>query len=163
VHDTALSEQTNPLEKAEIFSLALTVRKFEAIPMMLRLSLEYGVLVFLAAIGVIQLAVMSSRLHKLVFFKRKVNGYLFSLVMIIPACYIFFTWNYHYATGIVQGAEQAGLFILSITLALVFTLTVSSLINRSRPGSPAPEKEGLEVLREITYFQALYRRFGRRD
>jgi hypothetical protein len=131
--------------------------------MMLRLSLEYAIPVFLAVTGVIQIAANHGRLHKLLFFKRKLYIYVSSAVMILPAFYVFFTWNYHYATGVIQGSEQAGLFILSMVLAVVFTLAVSSLMNRSSHGPQELPKEGLDVLKEETYFQALRRRLWRRS
>jgi hypothetical protein len=138
-------------------------RGFEVDAMMLRLSLEYSILVFLAVTGVIQLAANHNSLHKLLFFKRKVYIYVSSAVMILPAFYVFFTWNYHYATGVIQGSEQAGLFILSMVIAIIFTLGVSSLLNRSPLESQALSKEGLDVLKEVTYFQALWRRLCRRS
>jgi hypothetical protein len=143
-------------------------RRSEAAIMMFRLSLEYGLLVFLAVTGVLQLAAIHNNLKKLLFFKRKVYGYILSAVIILPALVIFFTWNYRNATGIVQGSEQAGLFMLAMVLAVIFTLVLSSLLNHTRSNPPvskttASKKEGLDALRELTYFQALGRLFSRRS
>jgi hypothetical protein len=130
--------------------------------MMLRLSLEYILLVFLAISGVLQLVAIHGDLFKLLFFKRKGYGYVLAAVLVLPALFLLFTWNYRNATGIIQGAEQAGLFVLSLLLATIFTLVLSSFLNRSGVNPPATQREGLEALREVTYYQALCRRFGRR-
>jgi hypothetical protein len=122
--------------------------------MLIRLSLEYCYLVFIAGVGVLQAAAAYNNLRGLLFNRSKGYTYLFSALAIIPALYYFFTWNKHRATGIIEGSQQAGLFICSIFFALITTLLISSLINHSLRQHEI-HAEGLEVLRDISFFHAL--------
>jgi hypothetical protein len=131
--------------------------------MMLKLSLEYTALVFLAIVGVLQIAAICGHLSKLLFFSKKAHGYILAGLLILPAMVVFFTWNYYNPTGIIQGAEQAGLFMVSLVLALIVTLGFSSILNHSRAAAPRTHKEGVDALREVTYFQAFDRSSERKS
>ena len=102
------------------------------------LSWEYSLLVFVAVLGVIQVAAANSGLRGLLFAPGAVRirfwptgkrweltyrhfSYLFAAVTVLPALGFFFVWNSHNATGIIQGSEQAGLFILSTAMGSTFT------------------------------------------
>jgi hypothetical protein len=111
--------------------------------------------------GVLQAAAAHNNLWGLLFFRRRLYANLFAAVTIIPALAAFFTWNYYNATGVIQGAQQAGLFTLGIVIALVFTLVLSSLLNRTRLPQCGFPREGLDALREETFFRLIRRRFGR--
>jgi hypothetical protein len=130
--------------------------------MMMSLSMEYLALVFLAVLGVLQLAAMRGRWFKLLFFQEKAATYLLSAVLVLLPLVLLFTWNYRNATGVVQGAEQAGLFMLALVLAVVYTAALSSLMNYSDRNSTSEHKEGLEVLRDMTFYEALCRLLGRK-
>jgi len=144
------------------------------------LSLEYGILVFVAVLGVIQAAAANASLRGLLFAPGTVRirffpsgrrwaltylhfSYLFAAVTVLPALGYFFVWNSHNATGIIQGSEQAGLFVLSTAAGGIFSLIASSLINQWRLQNNQTEAKGLEALKDITWFQAVWRRWVRRS
>lgn len=143
------------------------------------LSWEYSLLVFVAVLGVIQVAAANSGLRGLLFAPGAVRirfwptgqrweltyrhfSYLFAAVTVLPALGFFFVWNSHNATGIIQGSEQAGLFILSTAAGGIFSLIASSLINQWRLQNNHTHANGLEALKEITWYQAVWRRWVRR-
>lgn len=144
------------------------------------LALEYGLLVFAAGLGVFQAAAANAGLRGLLFAPGTVRirfwpsgriwtltyhafSYLFAAVTVLPSLGFFFVWNSHNATGIIQGSEQAGLFVLGVSLALLVTLIASSLINQWRLQTNQTRAEGLEALKDITWYQALWRRWVRRQ
>ena len=130
--------------------------------MITRLALEYFCLAFVATVGVLQVVAAYNELRGVSFFGRKIYSYLFAAFTVGPALAGFFTWNLRNPTGIIQGSEQFGCFMLALTAALIFTLAASSLLkNRHLRGNHA-QHDGLEALREVTFFQALRHRFGRR-
>lgn len=142
--------------------------------------MEYGILVFVAVLGVIQAAAANASLRGLLFAPGTVRirffpsgrrwaltylhfSYLFAAVTVLPALGYFFVWNSHNATGIIQGSEQAGLFVLSTAAGGIFSLIASSLINQWRLQNNQTEAKGLEALKDITWFQAVWRRWVRRS
>ncbi len=143
------------------------------------LSREYSLLVFVAVLGVIQVSAANSGLRGLLFAPGAVRirfwpsgrrwaltyvhfSYLFGAVTILPALGYFFVWNSHNGTGIIQGSEQAGLFVLSTAAGGIFSLLASSLINQWRLQRNQTHANGLEALKEITWFQAIWRRWMRK-
>lgn len=128
---------------------------------MARLALEYFCLVFLAAVGVLQAVAAGNGLTGLSFFGRRIYGYLFAASTVGPALAGFFTWNLRNPTGIIQGKEQFGFFMLALIVALAFTLAVSSLLKHSLCRGNYAQHDGLEALRGVTFFQALRHRFRR--
>ncbi len=131
--------------------------------MMMTLTMEYLTLVFLAITGVIQLAALHARWFKLLFFQEKAAVYVLSAILVLLPLGLLFTWNYRNHTGVVQGAEQAGMFMLGLTLSVLYTLLLSSLINHSDGNSGSEHKEGLEALRDLTFYEALRRLLGRKQ
>jgi hypothetical protein len=129
---------------------------------MTNLALGYFSLVFVAAVGVLQVVAAYNELRGVSFFSRKIYGYLFAAFTVGPALAGFFTWNSRNPPGIVQGREQFVFFLLALTAALSFTLVASSLLNNRRLRGNHAQYDGLEALREVTFFQALRHRFGRR-
>jgi len=144
------------------------------------LSLEYAILVFAAVLGVIQVAAANAGLIGLLFAPGTVRirffpsgrrwtltylhfSYLFAAVTVFPALGFFFVWNQYNGTGIIQGVEQAGLFVFSTAGAGIFSLIASSLINQWRLQHNQTDAKGLEALKDITWFQAMWRRWGRRS
>ena len=143
------------------------------------LALEYSLLVFAAVLGVIQAAAANAGLRGLLFAPGAVRirfwpserrwtltyhhfSYLFAAVTVLPALGFFFVWNSHNATGIIQGSQQAGFFVLSTAAGGIFSLAASSLINQWRLQNNETQAEGLEALKDITWFQAVWRRWVRR-
>jgi hypothetical protein len=131
--------------------------------MFLKLSFVYIILVFLAGVGVLQAAAAFNDLNGLLFFPKKMFSYFFALVMTGLPLAVLFDWNWHYAIGIIQGAEQTELFFLTMVLALFFTLLVSSIINVRRFSEPNDNLEGLDSLRKSTYFQMLKSHFRKKN
>jgi len=144
------------------------------------LSLEYAALVFTAVLGVIQVAAANAGLIGLLFAPGTVRirwfpsgrrwtltyrhfSYLFAAVTVLPALGFFFVWNYYNGTGIIEGSQQSGLFILSTAAAGIFSLIASSLINQWRLQNHQTQARGLEALKEVTWFQAVWRRWVRRN
>ena len=131
--------------------------------MFLKLSLDYSLPVFIAGVGVLQATAAYNGLFGLLFFPKKVFSYVFAVVTLGLALAVLFYWNWHYATGIIQGAQQAAFSLISMVLALLFTLIVASLINHARFPAMRKNTEGLDTLRDRTFFQALKQRFGRQS
>ncbi len=93
--------------------------------MITELALEYFGLVFVAAVGVLQVVAAYNELRGVSFFSRSIYGYLFAAFTVGPALAGFFTWNSRNPFGIVQGREQFVFFLLALTAALSFTLVAS--------------------------------------
>jgi len=129
---------------------------------MFMLALEYSASVFVAAVGVLQVAATYNGLKGMSFFNGKIYGYFFGFIAIIAPLAALFTWNLRNATGIIEGPEQFFCFVLAFAVALVFTFTVSSLIMGKELSGNTPEHNGLEALKEVTFFQALRYWFGHR-
>jgi hypothetical protein len=127
-----------------------------------RLSLEYGLRVFAAGVGVLQVVAATKGLWGLLFFRRRVFAYIFAFLTITPSLVGFFTWNQRNATGLIQGSEQFGLFIFSMAVAFAFTFFVSSWVNRSRFEHSQVQQEGIEALRGATFLQIMQHRFSKR-
>jgi hypothetical protein len=119
------------------------------------LSLKYWLLVFLAVLGVLQGAAARNNLRGLFFFGRRSLSYVFAALAIGFSLFIFFTWNSRYATGIVEGAEQAGIFTLGILAAVFCTLVVSSAIGSVSFKRQSGHPHGLEALKKATIFNIL--------
>jgi hypothetical protein len=144
------------------------------------LSLEYAILVFAAVLGVIQVAAANAGLRGLLFAPGTVRirfwpsgrcwtltylhfSYLFAAITVLPALGFFFVWNQYNEIGIIQGVEQAGLFVLSTAVGGIFSLIASSLINQWRLQNNQTDAKGLEALKDVTWFQAVWRRWVRRS
>jgi hypothetical protein len=122
------------------------------------LPLVYRILVFVAALGVIQSAAAYNDLRGLLFFRRKLYAYIFGIITAGVPLGIFFRWNYMFATGIIAGTQQTGLFVVSVLAAIVMNLIMSSLINIGYYPQSAAPTTGLEALRESTFFRVIRER-----
>ena len=127
------------------------------------LGRDYVILVFLASVGVIQLAVAHAGLTKLLFLKRTPYAYALGLTLVIVG----FTWFFwpgprHVpdTAGGLDGNDQAARFALSALAAVLFTVLATSALNRRTgsslpPPPPAGATSSLEALRDQTYLEAL--------
>lgn len=86
---------------------------------------------------------------------RVAFGYIFAAITVIPALVYFFVWNQRNETGIIEGPEQAGFFVLSMASAVAFTFLSASVINHWRLRHNKPNGTGLEALKDITWAQAI--------
>jgi len=143
------------------------------------LALRYGVAVFVAVLGVIQAASAHAGLRGLLFFPWSVrirfwrsrhcrtltcrhSSYIFAGITVLPSVWYLFVWNSYNEVGIIEGAEQAGLFVLCTLVGGVFSLLLSSLINHWRLQYNQTQAQGLEALKEVTWFQSFWRRWAER-
>jgi len=129
---------------------------------MLELAIEYSCLVFIAALGVFQLAAAYGQMRGVSFFTRRIYGFIFSALTAIPALIGLFTWNQRNSIGIIEGFQQFGLFSLAVFIAFIFNVVISHVIQRNKLRRNEVLEEGLEALKEVTFFQALRFRLGRR-
>ncbi len=128
------------------------------------LGRDYVILVFLASIGVIQLAVAHAGLTKLLFLKRSLYTYALGLTLVVAG----FTWFFRDGprhvpdtVGGLDGNDQAARFALSALAAVFFTVLATSALNRRAGGSTKSELAstsavfGLEALQDHTYLESL--------
>lgn len=159
---------------------------------MLELALEYFVFIFLASLGVLQIAASYTNLRGLSFFKRPIWGYIFGSLAVVGG----FSWFYIVAnphpdvayalglgdifrygwsnpfppgTGIIMGESECLLFfLLAVLCALLITILISSIVQSRMPhrtpeGTNEEAPKGLEALKEMTFFQAISRRRDRKE
>ena len=126
------------------------------------LYLEYFFLVFIAALGVLQIAAIYAGMRGLSFFSRTSHGFVFAGLTVIPALVGLFTWNQRNPTAVVEGLQQFYFFSLATFLAFVFTVLVSHLIQRSKLQGNEVRYDGLEALKKATFFQALQHKLSRK-
>jgi len=127
--------------------------------MMLTLAVKYSCLVFIGVLGVLQAAAAYNGLQGLLFFKHKRSAYLWTLFTTGSTLGVFFTWNYHSPTGIIEGSQQAWMFTLSAFGSLLFTLAVSSLLKYRLRGPNGNFVRGLEALNHSNFVNALRARY----
>jgi magnesium-transporting ATPase (P-type) len=125
-------------------------------------SLNYCLLVFIAVVGVIQLAALNNNFKGLLFFSQPLFTLAFAIVAIGSALFVFFTW-YNFRSLVVEGSQQTGSFVASTLAAIIFSLVGSSLVNYRRFNPGKPGQKGLEALRKSTFFQAIFNRRGEKD
>ena len=134
-------------------------------------TLDYLVFTFLAALGLFQMIASYSGFRGLLFIRARLLAFLSGLLVTTAAFLGFFLSeprNVPDTQGGLDGNETAGLFTLGAGTALVVTLILSSLRNRSMGKSGREHQEGLDALRDTTYLTALqdavrslWTRFGR--
>ena len=121
-------------------------------------TLDYFVFVFIAAFGVLQMAAAYSPLRGLLFIRARPWAFTAGLVTAALAFLWFFVSeprNIPDTDGGLDGNEMGGLFTLAAGSALVLTLLLSSVRNRSMGRNWQRSGPGLDVLRETTYVRAL--------
>lgn len=153
---------------------------------MLKIGLEYFLFIFLASLGVLQIAASYSKLRGLSFFSRTTWGYIFGALSIVGGfCWFYIVGNPHPEVGyaitvsdifrygwsnpmppdiglILGDGESVGFFLLAVGCAILTTIAFSSIVKfrispRSTDGVNKEDPKGLEALREMTFFQAITR------
>ncbi|MEL7561852.1 hypothetical protein [Dehalogenimonas sp. 4OHTPN] len=127
------------------------------------LTFEYFLLVFIAGLGFLQFAAMKGGLRGIWLSLDLSKNRFYAAVLSFPAMLAFFTWNYRNPVGIIEGAQQAGLFSLAAALSVLFTIALSSLINRNKLKPSRKIDAGLEALRSHTYYQIIKAKLGNAD
>jgi len=125
--------------------------------------LEYFLFIFFASVAVIQLAGAWQNLKFLLFVRNRALSFILSSLLIIASYYWFFFLGGRQArdTG---GDTQLLLFPAATLASMVFTLFLSSIINSGKKRRETPKSdvaasgEGIEVLKEMTYWQAARRK-----
>lgn len=125
---------------------------------MLRLTLEYLLFIFAASCGVIQLSATWNRLAALSFFRSRTLTYIFAALSIGGGYVWFFAGDDRNRPGL-EGAQQFGTFSAGLALAVAATVIVSSLRHRGGVSRRSYRAEGLDALRDTSYFQAVKRSF----
>jgi hypothetical protein len=126
------------------------------------LSVEYFLSSLIANVAVIQLAAIRSGLLGLLFSQNQLFNRITSIVALVIPAALFFTWNARNPTGIIEGAQQAGLFSLAVLSAGSFTFIMSSLVNHPKFTPPVGTiVNGIESLKQMTFFQAIRIRYWR--
>lgn len=126
------------------------------------LGLKYAALAFTGVVGVIQLAAAHNKLPGLLFLRRTLFAYILAIILIVVPLVFFFIWDYIFSVGKIQGSEQAGLFFFSAAAAIIFTLIVSSIVNYKFYSPRASQLNGLDALREGSFFRTFWGRiFGK--
>lgn len=125
-------------------------------------ALDYLLLVFLSALGVLLIVTAYGRLHGLLLVGRRV-----SMVMGTALIGAAFAWFFASKprnlpdTGAgLDGNEQALLFALGATGALGVVLVISSLRNWSMGANP--QGDGVEALRNASYLRLLFKEIKER-
>ena len=121
-------------------------------------ALDYFVFVFIAALGVLQMVAAHSALRGLLFIRVRPLAFLTGLVTTALAFVWFFLSeprNIPDTAGGLDGNQMGGLFAVASGSALVLTLLLSSISNRSLGRSVQQFNPGLDALRETTYLKAL--------
>lgn len=123
---------------------------------------EYCFYVFIAVIGMLQLIATRWQIRGISFFRNKGWGYAFGTVAIAAVFIWFFRFTgLDLAQPTFDTPPQLFWLSLSTFLAVVFTLGLSSIVNRKlvAPGDDDDGDEGLEALKRKTYWRAISRYF----
>jgi len=140
----------------------------------------YMLFVFMASVGVLQLVAIRTELKGLLFFHRPALTYFIAFLALAGSFYWFFgvgdpmdiamkmTGDAAMRKTSLEGREQFFSFCTAAFLAVVFTVTVSSLIDmlRKKPQSNDDEDEeisGLDALKNKSYFEAIKLSFKSKD
>jgi hypothetical protein len=122
------------------------------------MALDYFILVFIASIGVYQIAAIHAKLDGLCFFRHQVIQYIFGILAIVGAFVWFFTSKDRNIHTSVQGSQQLVIFLGSIVASYIFTAILASIMQAkvsSKGGSPREGKQydmGIETLKKTTLF-----------
>jgi hypothetical protein len=118
--------------------------------LLLSLSWKYFLLVFIAVLGILQGAAARNNLRGLQFFEYRPASYAIAVLAVGYSLFIFFNWNSLYATSVIEGSEQVGLFTLGGLAALVCTLCVSSAIRAANARRQVVRLHRLQPLNRAT-------------
>ena len=126
---------------------------------------EYCVYIIIATIGVMQLIAARWELRGIAFFHNKKWGYIFGIVAILGAFIWFFSFTgLNLKKPTFDTPPQLLWLAVSVSLALLVTLGLSSIVNRHLTSNTERDKtqaDGIEVLKQKTYWQAISRLFNK--
>ena len=121
-------------------------------------SVDYFILVYVAAMGVLQMIASRRDLRGMLLFPAPSIAFLVGLCAVIAAFSWFFASeprNLSDTEGGLDGNRAASMFSAASSLAVFSTLVISSLINRSLGRDGQAPSPGLDALGQTTYLRAL--------
>ena len=124
---------------------------------------DYFILVFVASIGVLQIAASLGRLNGLLLFKSPPVARVFGVALVAGAFIWFFSTgerNINDFEGGLDAPTQALFFFLGSLAGTGVTFVVSSLVNLRMNGEEPSPGAGLDALRETNYLRALGHSLG---
>ena len=128
------------------------------------MALDYILFIFMVSLGVLQLVAAWGRFEGILFFSRRYLGYIFAAVMVSGGYWWFFRIdrNVPDTVGGMSGPWLFAYLVAALAMAIVITLLISSAL-KARWGRPDSEGEqrGLEVLKRMTFIQAISRAMRR--
>ncbi len=125
------------------------------------MALDYFVLVFIAAIGVYQIASIPAGLRGLWFFRQHKVQYFFGILAILGVFGWFYTSEERNIQHTVEGAQQLWLFLGAIVFAYFINAILASVIQAAvskRGDSPIRGKQqdrGMETLKTMTLLDGI--------
>ena len=125
---------------------------------------DYVLLIFLASLGVVQLAALKNRLKGLYFIRIPLLNFVAALVLVVGSFVWFFVSeprNLPDTGGGLDGNQQAMFSVAAAVGAVLFTLATTSLLNAGFGRGEELKGTGLQALRRTNYFIALRRTMGR--
>ena len=127
---------------------------------MITFATDYFLLVFIASIGVLQIAASAGSLSGLLIFKSPLAARALGTAFVVTGFVLFFSTgerNINDYEGGLDANTQALFFFLGTMAGGGVTVVLSSIVNlRMRRGDPSPDS-GFEALRDINYPRALAR------
>ena len=127
-------------------------------------AVDYLILVFIASLGVIQLAGLKNDLKGLYLLKYpKLNLILGLVLFVSPFVWFFLTEfrNVSDTDGGLNGNQQAFLFVFGSLGAVIFTLFITSLFGIRKKWEEPLTISGLETLRQFNYLHVIRWTLGR--
>ena len=125
---------------------------------------DYVLFIFLASLGVVQLAALKNRLKGLYFIRIPLLNFVAALVLVVGSFVWFFVSeprNLPDTGGGLDGNQQAMFSVAAAVGAVLFTLATTSLLNAGLGRGEELKGTGLQALRRTNYFIALRRTMGR--
>lgn len=126
------------------------------------MAADYLLLVFVAAVGVYQIAAAYAGYRGLCFFRQTIAQYLFGLLAIGGAFGWFYGTENRNWQHTVEGTQQLGLFLFGIVLAYFATAIVASLVHarmtcaRNQVIEGEQHERGFETLKQTTFLGGIF-------
>lgn len=120
---------------------------------------QYCGYVFIAFAGMLQLVAARWGFHGISFFRNRIWGYVFGTIAIVAAFVWFFTFTgLKLSEPTFDTPPQLLWSSVSVACAILFTLAVSSLVNKKMSISEqesGDDEIGLDMLKRKTYWSAI--------
>lgn len=123
---------------------------------MSQMGLDFFLMNFVGALGVLQISAAYSPLRGMLFIQRRLLSGVLGFLVLIGAFLWFFISeprNLPDTGGGLSGNEDTWLFCAACTCAILSTLAISSIINRKKHEENPSYPSGLEALREATFYR----------